>query len=56
MTDLDMRSIRNLVHASGSTAEAEQEIAHWFKADEIIDYRLMQEQITYDVNLDGIFE
>ncbi|MBX4198423.1 nucleoside-diphosphate kinase [Candidatus Parcubacteria bacterium] len=56
MTDSDGRSIRNLVHASGSVKEAEQEIPHWFSAKELIEYRLVQEQILYDVNLDGILE
>jgi nucleoside-diphosphate kinase len=56
MTDADKRSVRNLVHASGSPKEAEQEISHWFGKDEIIEYRLVQEQILYDVNLDGILE
>ncbi len=54
--DEDNRSVRNLVHASGSVEEAEMEINHWFKKEEIIDYRLVQEQILYDVNLDGILE
>ncbi len=53
MSDLDKRSIRNLVHASGSPKEAEMEIAHWFSPLELMDYRLVQEQIMYDVNLDG---
>jgi nucleoside-diphosphate kinase len=56
MTDTDGRSVRNLVHASGSPEEAEQEINHWFTEKELIDYRLIQEQILYDVNLDGILE
>jgi nucleoside-diphosphate kinase len=56
MTDTDGRSIRNLVHASGSVKEAEQEIEHWFSEAEVINYRLVQEQILYDVNLDGILE
>lgn len=56
MSDPDKRSIRNLVHASGSPKEAEDEISHWFKKDEIIDYKLAQESILYDVNLDGILE
>ena len=56
MSDQDNRSIRNLVHASGSVAEAEMEIKHWFKPEEIINYRLVQEQMIYDVNLDGILE
>jgi len=50
---VDDRSIRNLVHASGNDAEAKQEIPHWFKKDELIDYRLVQEAILYDVNMDG---
>ncbi len=56
MSDPDDRSIRNLVHASGSREEAEKEIRHWFKEEEILNYRLVQEQILYDVNLDGILE
>lgn len=54
--DADNRAVRNLVHASGSVSEAEAEINHWFKPEEIINYRLVQEQILYDVNLDGILE
>jgi nucleoside-diphosphate kinase len=56
MSDNDKRSVRNLVHASGTPEEAEQEIAHWFKAEEIISYRLIADEILYDVNLDGILE
>jgi nucleoside-diphosphate kinase len=54
--DMDNRAVRNLVHASGSVSEAEMEIKHWFKKDEIINYRLIAEQILYDVNLYGILE
>jgi len=56
ISDNDKRAVRNLIHASGSTEEAEMEIAHWFDKNEIISYRLVQEQIIYDVNLDGILE
>ena len=56
MSDTDKRAVRNLVHASGSAKEAEMEILHWFEKDELVDYRLIQEQILYDVNLDGILE
>ncbi|HCP08641.1 MAG TPA: nucleoside-diphosphate kinase [Candidatus Moranbacteria bacterium] len=56
MSDVDDRSVRNLIHASGSPEEAEVEIPHWFKPEEIVGYRLIQEQILYDVNLDGILE
>ncbi len=56
MTGGDGRCIRNIIHASGTVAEAKQEIKLWFKPEEIIDYRLVSEQILYDVNLDGILE
>ena len=56
MSDGDKRSVRNLVHASGSPKEAEMEINHWFDANELVEYRLIQDQILYDVNLDGILE
>ena len=56
MTDTDGRAIRNLIHASGNTEDAEKEINHWFAKEEIINYRLVQEQILYDINLDGIKE
>jgi len=56
MTDHDGRSIRNLVHASGSVKEAVDEINHWFSQDEIIKYTHIKEKILYDVNLDGILE
>src|SRR3989344_3405919 len=48
MSDTDGRSVRNLIHASGTKEEAEREIKHWFKDDEIINYRLFQEQVLYD--------
>ena len=54
MSDADGRSIRNLVHASGSVKEAEDEIAHWFRKEELVDYRLVMEHIVYDVALDDI--
>jgi nucleoside-diphosphate kinase len=53
-SDPDARAVRNLVHASGSVKEAADEIAHWFKKDEIINYKLIQDKILYDVNLDDI--
>ena len=56
MSDADGRAVRNLIHASGSAKEAEMEIKHWFKSSELINYRLVQEEILYDVNLDGILE
>lgn len=50
------RAVRNLIHCSESPEEAQREIGVWFSEDEIITYRLVQEQILYDVNLDGILE
>ena len=56
IADMDQRSVRNLIHASGNMEEAEKEIPIWFSKEEILNYRLVQEQILYDVNLDGILE
>lgn len=56
ISDPDDRAIRNLVHASSSVEEANQEIDLWFSKEEIINYRLVQDEILYDVNLDGILE
>lgn len=54
--DADKRSVRNIIHSSGSVAEAELEIKVWFKPEEILNYRLVAEEIIYDANLDGILE
>ena len=56
MADTDQRSVRNLLHASGTVEDAEKEMKIWFKPEEILNYRSIQEQILYDVNLDGIRE
>lgn len=56
MADLDQRSVRNLIHASGTVEDAEKEIKIWFEENEPHNYRLIQEQILYDVNLDGLKE
>ncbi len=56
ISDDDKRAVRNVIHASGSVEEANMEIPHWFSPEEIVEYRLIQESILYDVNLDGILE
>lgn len=56
MSDTSERSIRNLVHASGDVVEAEKELALWFSPGELLGYRLITDEILYDVNLDGILE
>ena len=53
---IDERAVRNLVHCSDNAEDAERETKIWFVENEIMDYRLVQEQILYDVNLDGILE
>lgn len=56
LSSIDNRAVRNLVHCSDSPEEALREIPIWFSPEDILKYRLVQEQILYDVNLDGILE
>lgn len=39
-------SVPNLIHASGNAEEAETEIKHWFKEDELFDYATVHEHYT----------
>jgi nucleoside-diphosphate kinase len=39
-------SIPNLIHASDDASEAKQEIAHWFKDDEIFEYESVHDKFT----------
>lgn len=50
LADNANRAIVNLIHASGSVSEAEQEIALWFEKKEILDYKLIRDTIIYDKN------
>ncbi len=56
LANISERAVRNLIHCSDMPEEAEREISIWFKPEEIIKYRNIQEEILYDVNLDGILE
>jgi nucleoside-diphosphate kinase len=56
MSDADTRAIRNVLHCSGSVKEAEDEINHWFTSEEIINYRLVQDEVLYDPVLNDILE
>lgn len=56
LSSLDERAVRNLIHCSDKPEEAEREIAIWFNKNELINYRQLNEEILYDVNLDGILE
>jgi len=55
-SDTDSRAVRNIIHSSGSIDEANKEIDIWFEKSEILNYRLIAEEILYDINLDGILE
>ncbi len=54
MADTDTRAIRNLIHASGSVPEAQKEIPHWFRPEELISYHVPHEAILYDTDITGI--
>ena len=56
ISNVDNRAVRNLIHCSDKPEEAEREINIWFTLEEIISYRHIQEEILYDVNIDGILE
>lgn len=56
ISNVDERAVRNLIHCTGEPHEAKDEIALWFKKDELIDYNVFNEKVLYDVNLDGIRE
>jgi nucleoside-diphosphate kinase len=36
----------NLIHASGDSAEAKQEVAHWFSEEELYSYKTAHEHLT----------
>jgi nucleoside-diphosphate kinase len=54
MSETDNRSIRNLVHASGSVKEAEDEIKHWFVDVELVDYSIVSDKILYAPDMSDI--
>jgi nucleoside-diphosphate kinase len=41
------RPLRNLVHASGKSAEAEFEIALWFTPEEVLEYKRVDEDVMF---------
>ncbi len=59
LANIDGRSVRNLIHCTDpedGQKEANREIKVWFKEDEIMIYKSINEKMLYDVNLDGILE
>ena len=53
LSNLDGRSVRNLIHCTDRIEESQREISIWFSPNEILSYRLTAEEILYDVNFDG---
>ena len=47
VSDKKKRSVRNLVHASGTTAEADREIALWFTQQELHSYTGLHDHHLY---------
>ena len=44
--DLTKKGVANLIHASSDPAEAELEIDHWSRDDELYEYHLLHEKFT----------
>lgn len=44
--DANELGIPNLIHASGDTEEAKQEIKHWFSENELFEYETVHEKFT----------
>lgn len=48
LSNIDERALRNIVHASSSPEEAEEEIKIWFTSQELFDYPSPHDKILYD--------
>ncbi len=46
--DMEQRSVRNLMHASGDTSEAEREIKLWFTDSELFNYQTVMDKVLHD--------
>lgn len=47
LANSNKRALRNIVHASGNSEEAKNEIKHWFKEPEIHFYKRVEEDIMF---------
>jgi nucleoside-diphosphate kinase len=56
LSDVEQRSIRNIIHCTDNASEADREINIWFSPEEIHSYRHINEAILEDVNVDGLKE
>lgn len=52
LANLEGRSVRNLIHASGDPEEAEREIPIWFRPDELYDYQTVMDVVLHDEEWD----
>lgn len=48
LANLKKRPVKNMVHASGTKEEAENEIHNWFKKEEIIVYKRADEDVMFE--------
>lgn len=56
IANMDGRAVRNLIHCTEKPEEAQGEIDIWFKPEEVISYKHINEAILYDIDLNGILE
>lgn len=56
LANVDNRAVRNLVHCTDNIDDGVREVNLWFKENELTKYRLVADEILYDVNIDGILE
>lgn len=54
LADTDERAVRNIVHASGSVEEANNEIALWFDKKEIMEYTTVTEKVLYSTDWEWV--
>src|SRR3989344_1141915 len=47
LANIQKRAIHNVVHASGDSSEAAHELEHWFKSEEIHEYKRAEEDIMF---------
>lgn len=47
LANIGKRAIHNIVHASGTPSEAAHELEHWFKTEEIHEYKRAEEDIMF---------
>ena len=51
--DREKRSTRNLMHASGTVAEAQREIPLWFSKKELHDYQTVMDKVLHEADWDA---